>query len=142
VVLTASGLLLRSFAEMRNVRPGFDGDHVATLWVSLPQPHYSKPRDIVRFYSTLIERVSALAGVKSVGISARLPLETRGVNENPFYPEDAPEWGTKLPPLQLFTSVGGDYFGTLHIPIIAGHGFESPATQHEDEALVSRRTAI
>lgn len=142
VILTASGLLLRSFAELRKVRPGFDGDHVATLWVSLPQPRYPKPRDIVRFYATLVTRVSALAGVNSVGISARLPLETRGVNENPFYPEDAPEWGTKLPPLELFTSVGGDYFGTLHIPIVAGRGFESPATQHEDEALVSRGTAI
>jgi len=142
VVLTASALLLRSFAELRTMRPGFDGDHVATVWVSLPQPRYPKPRDIVRFYTALLDRISALAGVKSVGIAARLPLGTRGVNENPLYPEDAPEWGTKLPPLQFFTSIGGDYFGTLHIPIIAGHGFEPPATQHEDEALISRRTAI
>ena len=142
VALTASGLLLRSFAELRNVRPGFDGDHVATLWLSLPQPRYPKPPDIVRFYAALVGRVSVLPGVKSVGITARLPLEMRGVNENPLSPEGAPEWGTKLPPLQFFTSIGGDYFGTLHIPIIAGRGFEPLATQHENEALVSRRTAI
>jgi hypothetical protein len=141
VVLTTSGLLLRSFTALRAVRLGFDSDHVATVWLSLPRARYRRPADVVRFYARLVDRVTALPSVTRVGVTSRLPLSTRGVNQNPFYPEDAPEWRTKLPPLQLFTSVSSDYLATLHIPIIAGRGFEPAAQQREREALISRRTA-
>jgi ABC-type antimicrobial peptide transport system permease subunit len=79
--------------------------------------------------------------VKSVGVTSHLPLEARGANPNPLYPEDAPEWSKKLPPLQVFTNIGGGYFEALRIPIIAGRGFEALARQHEMEALISRQTA-
>jgi predicted permease len=141
VVLAGSGLLVRSFESLHAVRPGFDPEHVATLWISLPRPRYSRDIDVVRVYSTLIDRVAQLPGVKSVGVTSRLPLTSRGLNPNPLYPEDQPIYETTLPPLQVFTTVGGEYFRTMGIPLLAGKLFDRMDTQREGDAIISSRTA-
>jgi ABC-type antimicrobial peptide transport system permease subunit len=48
----------------------------------------------------------------------------------------------KIPPLQMFTTVGGDYFRAMGIPLLAGKTFERVGTQRELEAVISRQTAI
>ena len=141
VVLTTSALLLRSFEALHAVRPGFESDHVATFWVSLPKPRYPRPADAARFYSTLVDRLAALPGVRSTGVTSFVPLVNRFVNQNPFYPEDAPEWNAKLPPLQIFATIGGDYLETLRIPLVRGRRFYPRNRQSPYEAIVSLATA-
>src|SRR5205807_5986821 len=55
VVVAGSGLLMRSFERLHAVRPGFDPEHVTTLWVSLPRARYKSDTDIVRFYSSVVD---------------------------------------------------------------------------------------
>ena len=141
VVLASSGLLLRSFERLHAVRPGFDADHVASFWVSLPRLRATRDSDIVRFYSTLLERAAHVPGVQSVGLTSRLPLVVRGVNETPLYPEDQPSYATKLPPLQLSTTIAGDYFRAMRIPLLAGKVFDEMNVQREGDAIISRRTS-
>jgi putative ABC transport system permease protein len=143
VVLAASGLLLRSFQAMHAVKPGFNPEGVATLWIALPGPRYPKDTNVVRFHTELLRRVSALPGAQSAGLTGRLPLLSAGMNQNPFYPEDDPTtWVDKIPPLQMFTTTGGDYFRTMGIPLIAGRTFDRMGLQRELEAVISRQTAI
>jgi predicted permease len=141
LMLTASGLLLRSFQALHAVRPGFAADHVATFWISLPRPRYPRNADVMRFYATLLEQVRGLPGVRSAGVTSRVPLVNRGINPNPLYPESAPEWNTKLPPLQVFTSIGGEYLESLGVPLLAGRYFYPKDRQAENEALISLETA-
>lgn len=141
-LLAGSGLLFRSFQRLHSVRLGFDPDGVATYWVSLPPARYADPAAVARFYAELVRRVGEVPGVLSVAVTSRVPLVSRGVNENPFYPEGAPAFDTKLPPLQLFTTVGDDYFGTMRIPLVAGRTFDPMETQRSGEAIVSRRTSM
>jgi predicted permease len=141
VVLAGSGLLVRSFEQLHAVRPGFDPEHVATLWMSLPRARYTSDIDVVRLYSTLMDRVAQLPGVKSVGATSWLPLASRGLNPNPLYPEEQPEYATKLPPLENFTMVGGEYFRAMAIPLLAGKLFDRMDTQREGDAIISSRTA-
>jgi predicted permease len=141
VVLTAAGVLFRSFQHLRAVRPGIDPTGVATFWVSLPPSRYHTDSAIVRFYADLEDRLRTLNGVTAVGFTSRLPLMTRGNNENPLYPEGSETANTKLPPLQLFSTIQGDYFGAFRIPLLAGHGFAPTRVQRDGEAVVSRRTA-
>jgi predicted permease len=141
VVLSGSGLLVRTFMSLHAIRPGFDPENVATLWISLPRGQYKQNAEIGRFYSTLVNRVAQLPNVKSVGVTSRLPLVLRGINPNPLYPEDDPSYATKLPPLQMFTTVGGDYFRTMGIPLIAGKTFDRMEAQRDGEAIISRRAA-
>jgi len=140
-VLAGSGLLFRSFQRLHAVRLGFDPDHVATYWVSLPPARYAERADVARYFATLARRVAQVPGVQSVGVTSRLPLEQRGINQNPFYPDGTEKSDKKLPPLQLFTTIGGDYFRTLRIPLLTGRTFEPMETQRFGEAIISRRTA-
>ena len=140
VVVAASGLLLRSYQRLHTVRAGFDPEHVTTFWMSLPRPAYNDDR-IARFFADLTERASRIPGVQSAGLTSRLPLQANGLNQNPLYPEDDAAYATKLPPLQLFTAVNGEYFHTMRIPLVAGHTFDRLDAQRANEAVVSRTTA-
>ena len=93
------------------------------------------------FYSQLTERVAELPGVSSVGLTSRLPFVARGMNQNPFYAEDDPTSATKIPPLQIFTTIDAGYFSTMKIPLLAGRTFDRLGVQREGEAIISQRTA-
>jgi predicted permease len=142
VVLSGSGLLLRTFQRLNAVRPGFESDRVATLWMSLPRARYANDSAVVRFWTTLTERVAALPGVQSVGLSSRLPLLGWGMNQNPFYAEDDPTALQKVPPLQIYTVADAGYFRAMGIPLIAGRAFERTGIQRNGEAIISLRTAV
>jgi len=73
-LLIGAGLLLRSFANLRTIDPGFRADHVLTVDLNLPRSRYETPARQTQFYDALIERTSALPGVRSVGAVEQLPL--------------------------------------------------------------------
>jgi predicted permease len=138
--LAASGLLVRTSARLHAVHPGFAPEQVSTFWISRLPPGTGDAA-VVGFYSRLIERVAAMPGVEIVGLTSRVPLESHGVDPNPLYPEDDPSYATKLPPLEIFTAINGDYFRAMGIPILAGRTFDRLEAQRDGDAIVSRRTA-
>jgi predicted permease len=142
VALAGSGLLIRTFQRLNAVRPGFNPENVATFWTSLPSARYPTDTSVARFYSELLDRVRALPGVQAAGVASRLPLVTRGMNQNPFYPEDDPSYATKIPPLQIFTTTDGAYFRAMGIPLLAGRTFDRLDAQRPYEAIVSQATAV
>jgi predicted permease len=142
VVLATSGLLLRSFQRLRAVRPGFNADGVATVWMSLPSLRYPNDSSIVRFYAQLSARAAALPGVQSVGLTSRLPLLSRGMNQNPMWVEGDVNASTKIPPLSLYTTVDDGYFRAMGVPLLAGRFFDKMDRQRGDENIISRETAI
>jgi predicted permease len=142
VALASSGLLLRTFQRLNAVRPGFDAERLATFWVALPGSRYPTDTVVVRFYGQLLDRVRALPGVKDVGLSSRIPLNSNGMSQDPFYPENDPSYTDKIPPLQFYTTTDGSYFRTMGIPLIAGKTFDRLDAQRPGEAIVSRATAI
>ncbi len=141
VVLAGSGLLLRTFQQLTAVRPGFEASNLATFWLSLPRARYANDSTIVRFWSALTERVAQVPGVRTAGLTSRLPLLRYGMNQNPFYAEGDATSESKIPPLQLYTSTDGKYFDTMGIPVIAGRTFDQTGVQRPGEAIVSQRTA-
>ncbi|MFI5312222.1 MAG: ADOP family duplicated permease [Gemmatimonadales bacterium] len=141
VVLAGSGLLVRTFERLSAVRPGFDPDQVATLWISLPGAKYKSDTSVARFYAELTDRVAAIPGVTAVGLTSRLPLVSHGMNQNPLYPEGDTTYNSKIPVLQAYTSVNADYFRAMGIPLIAGRTFGRLDVQRGDEAVVSRQVA-
>lgn len=141
VALASSGLLLRTFQRLHSVDLGFAPDHVATLWLSPPRSRYASDTAVVQFYNALRTRVAALPGVRSVGLSSRIPFEGRGMNQDPFYAEGDVSAAQKIPHLQVFTTVDDGYFRTMGIPVVAGRGFDAIDRQRSDEAVISLGTA-
>lgn len=142
VVLAGSGLLFRSFQHLHAVKPGFNPDNVATLWVSTPHARYPNDTVIVRFYSSLLNRVRQIPGAQSVGITSRLPLEQNGSNWDPFYVEGDATYTKSIPPLQTFAETDSGYFTTLGIPLIAGRLFDHIDRPNVgSDAIISQETA-
>ena len=141
VVLAISALLLRSFERLRAVKPGFNPDGVATLWIALPTQRYPNDTVVVRFYAQLADRIAQIPGVRGVGFTSRVPLTSNGINQNPFYLEGDASNSTKIPPLEVYATVDSGYFKAMGIPLIAGRGFDHMERQHAYESIISQETA-
>jgi putative ABC transport system permease protein len=133
VLLTASGLLLRSFEKMRSVGLGFQTDHTLTAAYNLPRQQYSTQPAIDGFNLAMRSRLEQLPGVQAVGVTSMLPaadVEFRGT----FTPEGyVPPKGAGLN-LAWIPQVMGNYFQAQGIPIIRGRDFT--AADREDAPLV------
>ncbi|MHB1673952.1 MAG: ABC transporter permease [Acidobacteriaceae bacterium] len=124
VLLVASGLLLRSLAKMLETDPGFQPQHVLTASLSLPKHDYPTQEKVDDFYRQLQARIEDLPGVTSVGFSTNVPIV--GANSGRLI---TPQ-GYVRPPGEgwLITSnysVQGNYFKTMHIPLIKGRYFNA-----------------
>src|SRR4029079_18840234 len=73
-----AGLLIRSFAQVLDVKPGFSMDGVQTLSLSLSGEAYSRPESRGRFYHAVTERMAALPGVSAAGAVSYLPMTGLG----------------------------------------------------------------
>jgi putative ABC transport system permease protein len=98
-LLVGAGLLIRSFARLQGVDPGFNPEHVVTFNVSLPRTKYETPASRGAFFDTLRERLGALPGVESVGGTSNVPFggnwSTGSFNVEGFQPPEGQPgpWG-------------------------------------------------
>jgi predicted permease len=119
VLLTASGLLLRSFEKMRQVNLGFQPDHSLVAGFGLPQRQYSTQASIDQFHRDLLLKLQSLPGVKSVGMTSFLPA-SGGNSSTAFLAEGyVPAKGESLD-LATPAVIDGDYFQAMGIPLLRG----------------------
>jgi putative ABC transport system permease protein len=139
VLLTASGLLLRSFEKMRSVDMGFRTDHALTAFYGLPKKQYSTQGAVDSFNAELLRKLQQLPGVQAVGMTSLLP---NGGNDdsNAFVPEGyaAP----KGAPLNLAWSsqVIGNYFQAAGIPLLRGRAFNEADRADSQLVVIVNRT--
>jgi len=122
VLLVASGLLVVSFKTLVQRDVGFvDPATLLTARVSLSGEKYQTPLAQQQFYETLLQRTAALPGVRNVGVISQVPGAGRGVTT--FDAVDQPRPLAEQPQTAL-RIIGGDYFATLGISLLAGRSFE------------------
>ncbi|MBZ5624530.1 MAG: ABC transporter permease [Acidobacteriia bacterium] len=136
--LIAGGLLLHSFVKLLHVDRGFNSDRVLVVDLNLPQRGYPNTQKRAAFIQATIERVAAVPGVSSVGISNKLPLTGEGGN-NLILPEGR-NLAVMERPLSDLRQVNPDYFRTMGIPLRAGRLF-AEADRNHPVALLSTLTA-
>lgn len=133
VLLVGSGLMLRSFAQLRAVDLGIDGDDVLT--VALNRNAGEDPEISARFFAEAADRLAALPGVSSVGIATSIPLAGGNNNGGSFYIDGKPREEGVLPPTAMYRAVGGDYFASFDLPVLRGRTMER-ADWEEARAVV------
>jgi len=74
VLLVGSALLIRSFANVLAVDPGFDPTGVVTAEMAVPLEKYTEPAQAAQFYAGLLERVRAVPSVTAAAAASQLPL--------------------------------------------------------------------
>jgi putative ABC transport system permease protein len=115
VLLVGAGLLVKSFARLMDVSPGFDPDGLLTLNLALPSS--TGPARQLAFYQQVLQRLQALPGVRAVGAVSRLPLA--GGNSSRSFNVPGREKGYEAD-IRVSTP---DYFRTMEIPLLKGRGF-------------------
>ena len=122
VLLVAAGLLVRSFAELTSVDPGFHSSRVLTAQVTLPQSRYGEPQQRAAFFQALIARVRTLPGVEQVGAIGDPPLTGgEGFWRFGFTIEKQPSPLDGQRGYVRWISPG--YFATMGIPLLQGRWF-------------------
>lgn len=115
VLLIGAGLMMKSFSQVMRVNPGFVPDNL--LVFNIAPPPSADPAHQKIFYQDVVERISALPGVKSVGAVNRLPL-AGGNSARSFNVVGSDK--SHDADLRIATP---NYFRTLGIPTLRGRTF-------------------
>lgn len=122
VLMTGAGLLIKSFARLMQVNPGFESRSLLTFPINLPKVRYPKAEQQVQFYQQLLERVKAVPAVQSAGVVGDLPLGSVTIYVF-FCPEGMACQGIGKDPVIARSHVSPGYFQTMHTPLIRGRFF-------------------
>jgi len=140
LLLVGSGLLLRSFAELRNVDPGYVTEDIFTFQFA-PEPAQARDGPAwANFHLAFMERLRGLPGVETVGIVENFPLN-EGAFSTGFTTEQgaaaaAPEYSLAV------TFAAGDYFEAMGIEMLRGRNFtDNEQQQNPGHVIVARSTA-
>ena len=124
ILLVGAGLLIRSFARLMAVDPGFNPDRVMTAKVSVSGDRYEDDARERQFFNELFDRIARSAGVAAAGGVSFLPMNGMAAATGFSIV------GREPPPLGQghvceVRVVAGDYFGAMGIPLIAGRRFDT-----------------
>jgi predicted permease len=143
MLLVGAGLLIKSFARLQQVSPGFSRENVLTAQIALPSLRYPDQAARTAFWQRLLEKARTVPGVTAAGLTTNVPFNgnvSSGsysiVGYTPGPGEAAPHGRQEV--------VGGDYFRAMQIPLIEGRLFnegdtaDSPRVVVVDQYLASR----
>lgn len=120
ILLIGAGLLLKSFAHLLDVKPGFVTENVLTLQVGLPNAGYQEPQKRIQFMKQLEQNLAAAPEVSSVGFVTRLPLMSALNNITTFLTIEGRDVPAGERPEIDFRRASTGYFQTMGIPLLAG----------------------
>ena len=122
VLLIGAGLLINSFLRLRSVDPGFRADNLLTMRIVLPEPKYTQFARREAFYTDVVQRVQALAGVRSAAVTTNLPLYRQG-NSISIRIEGRPDPPPNQELVVVTRIISPGYFDTMSIPLLSGRKF-------------------
>jgi putative ABC transport system permease protein len=140
VLLAGAGLLMRSFANLASVDPGFRPGQLLTMRLSLPDTQYPDAVKRANFARNVLRRASSLPGVRSASLISMLPMRSYFIslpaNVRPYQLEGQPDLPASEQPGADVRVVGSDFLAAMGIRIVRGRDF----TTHDDRD--SRPVAI
>ena len=123
VLLVSALLMIRTFAALRDVEPGFtDPQHLQTMHIWIPDLLVSDPQMATRVQNNIADKLAAIPGVASVGFAGAVPMENIDPNWDQIRVEGKNYEGGE-PPLMLFNFVSPGYFNAMGTRLVAGRDF-------------------
>jgi len=144
VLLIGSGLLIRSFAQVARVDPGFRTEQLLTMSVALPATTYLDAPRAWAFVDEVLERGAAMPGVRSVAAASGLSLKGGYWGKNLTVADRALPRSLDEVPHVAYRLVSADYFRAVGVTVKAGRGFtagdgrDTPGVAVVNETLARR----
>lgn len=141
ILLTGSGLLVRSFVRLEAVDLGFPTERRHTAAVSLSESKYADGASRARFFQALVKDVEAIPGVISASFTNKVPIRHRWTNWY-IWNADTPPAGREDGLSTYSRTAMPGYFATLGIPVLRGgdHSFDD-ASRGEPCLVVNQSAA-
>jgi putative ABC transport system permease protein len=141
VLLVGAGLMIRSFARLLSIDPGYDSRNLLTFRISLPNSRYPKSSQVLAFYREALERIKACPGVESAAFSNTLPPSSTETDGG-FYVEGHEPSDLNQAPDTNYDPISPEYFQTMKTPLIAGRYFtEQDSNAKSVVAIISETMA-
>ena len=142
VLLISSGLMIRTFQAMKGVNPGFvRPQEVLTLRLTIPQSVVPDDTMAVRTEQAIMERLAAVPGVVSVGLSTIVPMTGDGWHD-PIFVENHVYTESQIPPLRTYKFISPGLLKTMGNTVAAGREFTwTDVYEKRPVAMVSENLA-
>jgi len=131
-------LMAKGMWSMLHFADAYGPKQALTFDVALPEARYDTPQKAAAWYSSSLDRLRALPGVRHAEVASALPYSDRGwlddlaIENRPVAP------GKSQSALHLLVSDG--YFAAVHVPIVDGRGFSrSDSLTTQAVAVVSHK---
>jgi putative ABC transport system permease protein len=138
-LMIAGSMLVRSAIHTLRMNTGYDGERVVDLSLQFPEGSQYTAGHKAVLVRDLRTRLAALPGVAAV-TSARAPDDNLGRRAAVSLNGEQPSAGNMFATL-YYTWVQENYFRTLGVPLLLGHGFQSQADQPEHFVILSESAA-
>ena len=140
VLLFGAGLLVRTFQELYSLDLGFDKHELLDVVLSPKPGGYPKNLDVNSYHKQLIERISNIPGVRSVGFADISIPDPQSWRETASPTSEDPNTGARV--MANGVDIWPGFFKTLGIRLIAGRDFAmADDERHPQVAIVSRSFA-
>jgi len=145
VLLIGSGLMIRTFQQLRGVQPGFTHpEEIQIAHSSMPEAIAEEPVRAMRMWNDILDKLAAIPGVTSVGFAGQAPLESLlGFrNRQPVYAEEKTFDGRQPRVDGEVRLIAPSFFKTMGTRIIAGRDLTWPDLyENRHVAIVSENLA-
>jgi putative ABC transport system permease protein len=143
LLLTGAGLLIKSFANLRSTRPGFDPSRAVVLQLVLPKVKYPDKTQHWQFFEQILPKLATVPGVEAVGAAMPMPFSGND-RASSFSIAGQPPVPRGNHPVASHLTITPDYFKAMHTPVLVGRDFnsrdnkDSPRVAIVNEAFVRR----
>ncbi len=136
VLVAGAGVLVRSFAELIDIDPGFRTEQLLIVSIDAPEFRYPEAQDLAGFHRAMRGELEQTPGVRSVGSASNLPfVGGRSARSGDIVtPEEVADVR------MLLHIVGGDFFETMGIPLLAGRVLDDRDGPNATRTLVINET--
>ena len=121
VLLVSAGLMIRTFAALRNVEPGFaDPQHLQVMRISIPGSLIAEPQRVTRTQNEILDKLAAIQGVRAAGFGSEMPMEGFDSNWDDIFAQDKVYADNVTAPMRFYKYISPGFLETAGTRLVAG----------------------
>ncbi|MGH9472598.1 MAG: FtsX-like permease family protein [Terriglobales bacterium] len=140
VLLIGAGLLIGSFARLRDVNPGFNPDHALEMQVALSAGRYSTTPPVANFFRQVLPRIQGLPGVVAAAATSDVPLGPCPDLLFAIVGRPAPRANDS--PDAFYHAVTPGFVAALGLHLLRGRAFTDADDAHSQPVVIINQAAV